>query len=143
MFLKRKMIVLSTVILSTALVLPMASAASTASPSPFTVVAKLAGFSQAQAGCISVGSSLALNNAFLKMPAAQQTETKKTQTIAAENAYMLKALQAFKAAAKANKKWKQLATDINTFLNANDADTFTKAFGGLLNACTAINPAKK
>ncbi len=55
---------------------------------------------------------------------------------------MLKALEAFKAAAKANKKWKTLAANINTFLNANDADTFTKAFGTLLSACTQINPKK-
>ncbi|MEI9907868.1 MAG: hypothetical protein WDO06_08250 [Actinomycetota bacterium] len=49
-------------------------------PSPFTVVPKVAGIDLAKKGCTSIGSSLALNNAFLKLPAAQQTEARKAQT---------------------------------------------------------------
>ena len=142
MFLKRKMFVASSLILSSALILPHATAATTASPSPFKTVPKVVGLDIAKQGCTSVGASLQINNDFLKLPAAQQTAKLKAKAISAETMAMATAMKQFQSAAKVNKKWKTLADNIKTFLNTSDADTFTKAFGALLTTCTAINPAK-
>jgi hypothetical protein len=107
--------------------LPSASAAS-----------KVAGRDEAISGCESVTLSLRINDAFLKLPQAQQTEARKNKTIAAETYAMNDAQKSFKAAAKLNSKWKTIANQIDTALHTDEASAFTTAFTGLIKSCVAI-----
>lgn len=115
------------VILATALSLPSASAAT-----------KVVGESAAMDGCESVTLSLRINDAFLKLPAAQQTVARKEKTIAAQTYAMNEALKYFKAAAKLNPKWKEVASQVDISLHTDEASAFTTAFTGLIKNCLAL-----
>lgn len=121
--------------LATAIFLPSASAAT-----------KVVGESAAMSGCESVTLSLRINDAFLKLPAAQQTVARKEKTIAAQTYAMNEALKSFKAAAKLNSKWKEIASQVDISLHTDEATAFTTAFTGLIKNClalrTTVNAAK-
>jgi hypothetical protein len=103
-----------------------------------SAAAKVAGRGEAISGCESVTLSLRINDAFLKLPEAQQTQARKDKAITAENIAMSEAQKAFKAAAKLNSKWKTVAEQIDTVLHTDEAGPFTKAFTGLINSCVAL-----
>lgn len=115
------------VALSAAIFVPSSSAAT-----------KDVGQALAMSGCESVTLSLRINDAFLKLPVAQQTEARKNKTIAAETYAMNDALKSFKAAAKLNSKWKEVASHIDTALHTDEATAFTSAFTGLIKSCVAL-----
>lgn len=97
-------------------------------------------------GCESVTLSLRINDAFLKLPVAQQTVARKEKTIAAQTYAMNEALKSFKAAAKLNPKWKEIASQVDISLHTDEASAFTTAFTGLIKNClalrTTLNAAK-
>lgn len=109
---------------------------------PFSGVAsaasKVAGQSEAISGCENVTLSLRINDAFLKLPIAQQTQARKAKTITAETYAMNEAQKSFKAAAKLNPKWKKVSGQIDTALHTDEAGAFTTAFTGLIQSCVAL-----
>jgi len=111
--------------------------ATTASPSA-SAATKIVGQAEAISGCESVTLSLRINDAFLKLPVAQQTEARKNKTITAETYAMNEAQKSFKAAAKLNSKWNKIAGQIDTALHTDEAGKFTTAFTGLINSCVAL-----
>lgn len=93
-------------------------------------------------GCQSISTSLQINQAFFALPEAQQTEAIKKKAIVAEDSLMADALKSFKTAAKINKKWNTLATNIDRLLHTNKSEEFTKSFGIVLSNCTALKSTK-
>ncbi|MBC7462778.1 MAG: hypothetical protein H7227_00785 [Actinobacteria bacterium] len=128
---KTKSSLIVSLLLSATIVLPFTAA------SAATVVA---GHAQVIMGCENVTLSLRINDAFLKLPTAQQTEARKNKAIAAETMAMNEALKSFKAAAKLNSKWKTFASQIDTMLHTDEAAAFTKSFTGVVSGCLALKP---
>lgn len=110
---------------------------------PASAATKGAGRELAIKGCMSLTLSLRINDAFVKLPTAQQTEARKKKAISAEVSEMNEALKSFNAAAKVNSRWKIFATQIDTMLHTEKADDFTKAFSGIVKNCLALTPAAK
>lgn len=103
----------------------------------------VAGHAQAIKGCENFTLSLRINDAFLKLPTAQQTEARKKNAISSQTLAMNTALKSFKAAAKLNSKWKTYASQVDTMLNTEEAAAFTKSFTGMVSGCLALNPLPK
>ncbi len=93
----------------------------------------------AQKGCEQVKLSLSINDAFLKLSAAEQTKQRTQQAIASENLAMATALKSFKAAAKLDKKWKVTAANLDTVIHTDKAAAFTSAFTALVATCTLVS----